>query len=178
MSLKLFLRFAFVSTVIKLLVPWVAIITLFVMVFHFNRVLSPAITFMPYGFDHVLMAIAGFGVLFSFLGFQASINLAEDSKRAKQDVAIIISYVTGPVSVMVLRKLSPEISRPIKFPALRFVAPLSFVFTGCLSYWASWPLSGEIIFVILSGIPAYIYYEYQHHDNVPKHLRAGLWMIA
>lgn len=312
-SLKLFLRLALVSTVIKLLVPSVTIVTLFIMAFHLNHVLSPAVTFMPYGFDHVLMAIAGSGVLFSFHGFQISINLAEDSKRAKRDVpiailltilisgvlyfllqlvfvgsvspsllnhgwaqlnmsapfvqlalsvnlnvlvlflyldaatspsgtavvyaatsnrllqgmqrngylpfmrilhvagkkswpaflvnvtlcfvllyffqswsqligvvsvAIIISYVTGPVSVMVLRKLSPEISRPIKFPALSFVAPLSFVLTGCLLYWASWPLSGEIIFVILSGIPAYIYYEYKHHDNVPRHLRAGLWMIA
>ena len=74
-------------------------------------------------------------------------------------VATIISYLTGPVSAMTLRRTAPELHRPMRLPGLPMFACLAFVFSTELLYWAKWPLTGEIILLIVVALPVYFYYQ-------------------
>ena len=74
-------------------------------------------------------------------------------------VATLISYVTGPITVMTLRKTAPNFHRPFYIRGLNIIAPLGFIFASLTLYWARWPLTGEVMFIILMGLPIYFYYQ-------------------
>ncbi|MGI5224620.1 APC family permease [Actinoallomurus sp. CA-142502] len=94
-------------------------------------------------------------------------------------VATVISYVTGPVSVTVLRRTCPDLPRPTRTPALRVIAPTGFAFASLLMYWSRWPLTGEVILIMAIGLPIYLYYGLrQRFEGWGPHLRAGVWLIA
>ncbi len=75
--------------------------------------------------------------------------------------ATLIAYLTGPVTAVSLRKMAPQLTRPIRLKHLNFMAPFSFVLASLAVYWAMWPTTIEVIFVILLGLPFYFYYEWQ-----------------
>jgi len=93
-------------------------------------------------------------------------------------VATIISYLTGPVSAMTLRRTAPELHRPLHMPALPVFASLAFVFSTELLYWARWPLTGEIILLIVVALPVYFYYQAQNRWRDFGRQLAGAWWIV
>jgi len=94
-------------------------------------------------------------------------------------VATIISYLTGPVSAMTLRRTAAAMHRPFRVPALPIVAALAFIFSTELLYWAKWPLTGEIMLLVAVALPVYVYYQARAgwHD-LRRHLRAACWIIV
>jgi amino acid transporter len=94
-------------------------------------------------------------------------------------VATIISYLTGPVSVVSLRRTAPDLHRPFRLPALSLIAMVAFVFSAELLYWAKWPLTGEIILLVVVALPVYFYYEAKAgwHDFA-RHFRGAAWLVA
>jgi amino acid transporter len=94
-------------------------------------------------------------------------------------VATIISYLTGPVSAMTLRRTAPELHRPLHMPALPLFACLAFVFSTELLYWARWPLTGEIILLVVVALPVYFYYQAQNQwRDFGRQLAGAWWLIA
>ncbi|MBX6420599.1 MAG: APC family permease [Sinobacteraceae bacterium] len=94
-------------------------------------------------------------------------------------VATIISYLTGPVSAMVLRRTAPGLQRPLRLPALALFALLAFVFSTELLYWARWPRTGEIILLMLVALPVYFYYQRRGGWRGFRDALAGAaWLIA
>ncbi len=94
-------------------------------------------------------------------------------------VATIISYLTGPVSVVTLRRTAPELHRPFRLPALPLLAGIGFVMATELLYWAKWPLTGEIILLMVVALPVYFYYQARNGwDDFGRQLRGALWLIA
>ncbi|MCF8566801.1 APC family permease [Alicyclobacillus tolerans] len=94
-------------------------------------------------------------------------------------VATLVSYVTGPVAVMSLRKTAPNLARPLKLASMKFLAPVAFMVASLILYWAKWPLTGEVIFVMLVGLPMFLYY--QGKDGwvgFSKSLKSGSWLVA
>ena len=49
--------------------------------------------------------------------------------------------------------------RPLRMPGLPVFACLAFVFSTELLYWAKWPLTGEIILLIVVALPVYFYFQ-------------------
>lgn len=94
-------------------------------------------------------------------------------------VATIISYLTGPISAMTLRRTAPEAHRPLRVTAMPVLAGVAFVMATELLYWACWPLTGEIILLIVAALPVYLYYQYKNdfHD-FRRNFRAALWMVV
>ncbi|KRG43712.1 amino acid transporter [Stenotrophomonas panacihumi] len=94
-------------------------------------------------------------------------------------VATIISYLTGPVSVMSLRRTAPEFHRPLRVFALPVMAAVAFVMATELLYWARWPLTGEIILLMGVALPVYAYYQAKArwHD-FGRQLKGAWWMIV
>ncbi len=94
-------------------------------------------------------------------------------------VSAIIAYVNGPISAVVLRQHKSKIKSPLKIPGLRFISPIAFVGITLVLYWARWPLTGEVIFIMLIGMPIFLYYQYKENwQHTGKHLRSGAWLVC
>ena len=91
----------------------------------------------------------------------------------------LIAYLTGPVTVMTLRKIRPDLDRPFKPNYMAWLAPMAFVLTSLAIYWSMWPTTIQVILVIAIGLPVYFYYEihYQHSD-LKEQLQNCWWMIV
>ena len=94
-------------------------------------------------------------------------------------VATIISYLTGPVSVMTLRRTAPDLYRPFRLRGLPILAGIAFIMSTELLYWARWPLTGEIILLIVVALPLYFYYQAKAgwHD-FDRQLKGAWWLVA
>jgi len=94
-------------------------------------------------------------------------------------VATIISYMTGPVSAMALRRTAPEMHRPFRLKGLPVLAALAFIFATELLYWAKWPLTGEIILLIVVALPIYFYFQWKADwVDFGRQLRGAWWLVA
>src|SRR6202165_1165697 len=94
-------------------------------------------------------------------------------------VATVISYLTGPVSLMALRRAATDLHRPLRVPGLPLLAPAAFVLATLMLFWARWPHTGEIMLLLILPLPVYLYYQAKSgwHD-FGRHLRGAWWMIA
>lgn len=93
--------------------------------------------------------------------------------------ATLIAYLTGPVTVISLRKIEPDLKRPFKPNYMKFLAPFAFVLTSLAIYWSMWPTTVQVIFVIALGLLVYIYYEIKYqHSNLKTQLLHAYWLIA
>ncbi len=102
-----------------------------------------------------------------------------DSLAAVISVSTIISYLTGPVSVMTLRRTAPELHRPFRLSGLPVIAGIAFIMSAELLYWAKWPLTGEIILLMVVALPVYFYYQAkQGWQDFGRHLKGAWWLIA
>jgi len=118
-----------------------------------------------------LNLVVSFLFLFKFRGW--------GTLAAVISVATIISYLTGPVSAMTLRRTAHGFPRPLFIPALPVIAALAFIFATELMYWAKWPLTGEIILLVVVALPVYFYYQLRTgwHDFA-RQLSGAWWLIA
>jgi amino acid transporter len=100
------------------------------------------------------------------------------SLAAVISVATIISYLTGPVSVMTLRRTAPELHRPLRLGGLSVLAGIAFVMSTELLYWAKWPLTGEIILLMVVALPVYFYYQAKAgwHD-FGRQMKGAWWLV-
>nr|WP_240979928.1 APC family permease [Streptomyces sp. HNM0574] len=94
-------------------------------------------------------------------------------------VATVISYITGPVAVMSLRRLSPGLGRPVRLRAMPVIAPLAMVFGSLVLYWGRWPLTGKVILIMAVGLPIWAWYELRKPwAELKPHLKAGAWVVT
>lgn len=91
----------------------------------------------------------------------------------------LLSYLTGPVTLMTLRKIAPKFRRPIRIPFMSVLAPLSFVLTSLAIYWAKWPTTIQVFAFILLGLPFYLFFEWRNHwEHTWQALKSSLWLIV
>ena len=94
-------------------------------------------------------------------------------------VATIISYMTGPVSAITLRRTAAKMHRPLRLVGLPVIAALAFIFATELLYWATWPLTGEIILLMVVALPIYLFYQAKAGwPDFARQLRAAWWLIV
>ena len=118
-----------------------------------------------------LNLLVAFGFLFCFRGWS--------SLAAVISVACILSYLTGPVGVITLRRTAPKLERPFKLPAPQWIAAPAFVFATLLLYWARWPTTGEVILLILVSAPLYVWAEMKHQwADIGRHLKGAAWLLT
>jgi amino acid transporter len=94
-------------------------------------------------------------------------------------VANVISYLTGPVSVLSLRRFAPDLHRPLRIPALTVVSCVAFVCATELLYWATWPLTGEVILIIVVALPIYLHSQAKAGwPDFGRQLHGAWWILA
>lgn len=114
------------------------------------------------------------GVAFIFMFFFRGWS----SLAAVISVATVISYLTGPVSLMALRRHAPDLDRPLHIPGMKLIAPMAFVCASLILYWARWPLTGEIILLMVVALPVYAYYRARDGwRDWELELRGAYWLI-
>lgn len=93
-------------------------------------------------------------------------------------VATVISYLTGPISAAALRRAAPELARPLRLKGLGLIAPFAFVCASLVLYWARWPLTGQIIILIVAALPVYFWYQAKAGwPEFGKEFKGALWMV-
>ncbi len=118
-----------------------------------------------------LNLVVAFIFLFFFRGW--------DSLAAVISVATIISYLTGPVSVMTLRRTAPELPRPFRLHGLSLISAIAFIMSAELLYWAKWPLTGQIILLIAIALPLYFYYQFkQKWHDFGRQMKGAWWLVC
>ena len=104
-------------------------------------------------------------------------SAAEDSPLAAMFRRLIAT--TGPISVMSLRRTAPNLHRPLRVIALPILAGVAFVMATELLYWARWPLTGEIILLMVVALPVYAYYQAKARwEDFGRQLKGAWWMIV
>ena len=115
--------------------------------------------------------IASFLFLFFFRGW--------GTLAAVISVALIISYLIVPVSALTLRRTAEKMHRPLRLAGLPVIAAAAFIFGTELLYWAKWPLTGEIILLVVVALPVYLYYQAREQwASFPRNIRASWWLIV
>ncbi|TDG04617.1 APC family permease [Paraburkholderia guartelaensis] len=101
------------------------------------------------------------------------------SLAAVISVATVISYLTGPISLMALKRAATDIERPLSVPFMKVIAPFAFVCASMILYWAKWPLTGEIILLMVVALPVYFYFQSkQGFEGWGQDLKAAWWLCA
>ena len=88
-------------------------------------------------------------------------------------ITTLIPYAAAAVSLPILRKNRPTVSRPFRLPAVWLMAALGFIFSTMLIYWASWPWTLVGAAATLIGFPLYL--TLGKHDI---HLKRQAWLIV
>jgi len=94
-------------------------------------------------------------------------------------VAVVISFLTGPISLMSLRQSAPEVARPLRIKGMQVIAPFAFVCASLVLYWARWPLTGHVILLIVGALPICLYYQAKAGwTGFARELVAAIWLIG
>jgi amino acid transporter len=115
--------------------------------------------------------LVSFIFLFFFRGWS--------SLAAVISVATVISYLTGPISLMALRRAATDLERPLHIPGMGAIAPFAFVCASLILYWAKWPLTGEIILLMIVALPVFFYFQAKSgFGGFNRDLKAAWWLVA
>jgi amino acid transporter len=115
--------------------------------------------------------LVSFIFLFFFRGWS--------SLAAVISVATVISYLTGPISLMALRRAATDLDRPLHIPGMKIIAPFAFVCASMVLFWAKWPLTGEIILLMVVALPVYFYFQAKSgFSGYQRDLKAAWWLVA
>lgn len=92
-------------------------------------------------------------------------------------VCFILSYVIGPIAVMVLRQNEGDSPRPFRLPCLSLISFIAFVVCGCLVFWTGWHVVMRMMIVIAIGLLYLFVYRLVAH--VSESLEAGraMWLL-
>ena len=89
--------------------------------------------------------------------------------------AVVLSYLAGPISIMVLRKTAPHMTRPIKIAGMKVIAPVAFVIGSLIVYWSGWPTNGYLLGLSLIGL--ILFFLGTKARGSDTHWRSGLWFL-
>ncbi|PRD44780.1 amino acid permease [Phyllobacterium phragmitis] len=70
--------------------------------------------------------------------------------------AIVLSFVVGPVTVVALRRLLPDQPRPLRLPALMWIAAPAFVVATLIIYWSGWDTLWRLGLALLAGLVLFL----------------------
>lgn len=93
--------------------------------------------------------------------------------------ANVVSFGSGPVSLLALRHSMPDAKRPFRLPAATLVSFLAFWATGLLLYWVGWTTNWKMFVALGIGFVLYAGHRLTRPgDRQPWHLRSFAWMGA
>jgi amino acid transporter len=92
--------------------------------------------------------------------------------------ATVLSFGSGPLVLMALRKELPEYKRPFRLPGGIIIPYLAFLSSNLIVYWSGWDVDWKLAVAVLLGFSILIVHEAFYHRQTPRlDLRSGFWVI-
>ncbi len=92
--------------------------------------------------------------------------------------ATVLSFGSGPLVLMALRKELPEYKRPFRLPGGIIIPYLAFLSSNLIVYWSGWDVDWKLAVAVLLGFSILIAHEAFYHRKTPRlDLRSGFWVI-
>lgn len=108
--------------------------------------------------------------------FQVWSGLIQASTSAKA-----LTFVVGPVSLMALRKTKPNMKRPFFLKAARIFAPLAFMASTLVVYWAGWTVISLLVPIIIGALVFYFSFvdknENYNEKKIKSHFKSAYWLL-
>jgi amino acid transporter len=80
---------------------------------------------------------------------------------------------------MALRRAATDLERPLHIRGMSVIAPFAFVCASLILYWAKWPLTGEIILLMIVALPVFFYFQAKSgFGGFNQDLKAAWWLVA
>ena len=122
----------------------------------------------------IVCAVIGFIFLFLFKGWFELVAVIS--------VMHLFSYLPAPIVTIAYRKKHPDIFKSehqFIMPFGKILAPILLFILSVLLFYAKWPLTGEMLVLVLPGLCFYFYYEYHtyHYVGFLKALKGASWII-
>lgn len=118
----------------------------------------------------VLAFVVGCVFFLPFPGWQKLIGF--------QVAATLISFGSGPVVLLAMRKQLPNMPRPFKLRAPKTVAFLALWVCNLIIYWTGWEVTWKIMLVILIGFALFaLARSHTTGPRPPVDLRYGWWIL-
>ncbi len=92
--------------------------------------------------------------------------------------ATVLSFGSGPLVLVALRKELPGYKRPFRLPGGIIIPYLAFLSSNLIVYWSGWAVDWKLAVAVLLGFSILIVHESFYHKITPRlDLRAGFWVI-
>ena len=69
---------------------------------------------------------------------------------------MIMAYTAGPVSLIALRELKPDIKRPFKLPAYYLFCTVTMSVCTLITYWTGWSTYYKLLLTLLTALVIYL----------------------
>jgi amino acid transporter len=94
--------------------------------------------------------------------------------------ATVLMYAGAPLALGALRLQKPDLPRPFHLPGERIWAPLAFVCSNLIVYWAGWTTYSTLLIAILIGYVLFLLSAaFKLNDHAPKiDWQAAPWLAA
>jgi amino acid transporter len=93
--------------------------------------------------------------------------------------ASVLMYAAAPLALAALRRQKPELPRVYSLPWAGFLAPLAFVFSSWIIYWAGWETYTTLMVAMLIGYALIgASYAFKLNPKAPKMDWGAAWWIV
>ncbi len=92
--------------------------------------------------------------------------------------ATVLSFGSGPLALLALRKQIPRQKRPFRLPWAYLIAYLAFLSANLIVYWSGWDTDWKLFVAVLLGYIVLAFHEWRYADDTPPlEFRSGAWML-
>ena len=118
----------------------------------------------------ILTFIASTIFLLPFPGWQKLVGFVTS--------ATLLSFGSGPLVLLAMRKQLPEAKRPFFLPFAHVIAYCAFVSACLIVYWPGWDIVWKLMIAVLLGYVVLIVHEgFYRHLTPQLHVKSGLWVL-
>lgn len=89
----------------------------------------------------------------------------------------IFSYIIGPIALVALRKIKPDVPRPFLLPYANTMSLLAFYICNLLIFWTGWNTVSRMMLVLSIGFIFFLIYCFRYKKSFKKELVSALWAI-
>jgi amino acid transporter len=119
----------------------------------------------------ILTFIVGTIFLLPFPGWQKLVGFVTS--------ATVLSFGSGPIVLLAMRKQLPEQRRPFQLPWPEVLAYLAFLSSNLIVYWSGWDTGWKLYLAVLIGYVVLAVHEWKSRGATPPlELRSGTWVLV
>jgi amino acid transporter len=91
--------------------------------------------------------------------------------------ATVLSFGSGPLALIAMRKQLPLQERPFRLPAGNVVAYLGFLSSNLIVYWSGWETTWKLLAAVVIGFLVLLVHELRYRASTPRlEFRSGIWV--